>query len=167
VLPTSSGLFLSQHKYICDLLVRTRMEGAQKVGTPLTTTSSLVLKDGSPPANATKYRSVIGALQYLNLTRPDISFTVNKLSQFMHCPTKSHWIATKCLLRYLKGTIFHDLHLRRHRNPSLHALSDADWAGNLDDRTSTTAYVIFLGNNPISWSSRKQRSVARSSTEAE
>jgi len=167
VLPTPSGLFLSQHKYIRDLLVRTRMDGAKEVDTPLITTGSLILKDGSPPANATEYRSVIGALQYLNLTRPNISFAVNKLSQFMHCPTESHWSATKCLLRYLKGIIFHGLHLRRHRNPSLHAFSDVDWAGNLDDRTSTTAYVIFLGGNPISWSSRKQRSVARSSTEAE
>jgi len=131
------------------------MKGAKKVGTPLITIGSLVLKNGSPPADATEYKSVIGALQYLNLTRPDISFVVNKLSQFMHCPTKSHWIATKYLLRYIKGTIFHSLHLRRHRNPSLHAFSDADWAGNLDDQTSTTAYVIFLGGNPISWSSRK------------
>jgi hypothetical protein len=156
VLPTSSGLFLSQHKYIHDLLVRTRMDDAKEVGTPLPTTGSLVLNDGSPPANATEYRSVIGALQYLNLTRSDMSFTINKLSQFMHCLSESHWIATKRLLRYLKGTIFHGLHLRRHRNPSLHAFSDADWAGNLDDRTSTTTYVIFLGGNLISWSSRKQ-----------
>lgn len=95
LLPTPSGLFLSQHKYICDLLVCTCMEGAKKVGTPLITTGSLVLKDGSPPANATDYRSVIRVLQYLNLTRLDISFAVNKLSQFMHCP---HWIATKHLL---------------------------------------------------------------------
>jgi hypothetical protein len=98
VLPTPSGLFLSQQKYIRDLLVRTCMEGAKKVGTPLITIGSLVLKDGTPPANATAYRSVIGALQYLNLTRPDISFAVNKVSQFMHCPTESHWIATKRLL---------------------------------------------------------------------
>jgi len=167
VLPTPLGLFLSRHKYIRDLLVRTRMEGAKEVGTPLITTGSLVLKDGTPPANATEYRSVVEALQYLNLTRPDISFVVNKLFQFMHCPTESHWIAIKRLLRYLKGTIFHGLHLHRHRNLSLHAFSDADWAGNLDDRTSTTTYVIFLGGNPISWSSKKQRSVARSSTEAE
>ena len=90
VLPTTSGLFLSQHKYIHDLLVRTGMEGAKEVGTPLITTGSLVLKDGSPLANASEYRSVIGALQYLNLTRPDISFVVNKLSQFMHCPTENH-----------------------------------------------------------------------------
>ena len=137
------------------------MEGAKVVGTPLITIGSLVLKDGSPPANATEYRSVIGALQYLNLTRPDISFSVNKLSQFMHCPTESHWIATKHLLRYLKGTIFHGLHLRMHRNPSLYAFSDADWAKNLDDRASTTAYVIFLGGNSISWSSKIGRASCR------
>jgi len=112
VLPISSGLFVSQHKYICDLLVRIRMDGAKEVGTPLPTTGSLIHNDGSPPTNATEYRSVIGALQYLNLTRPNIFFAVNKLSQFMHCFSESHWIATKHLLRYLKGIIFHGLHLR-------------------------------------------------------
>ena len=85
----------------------------------------------------------------------------------MHRPTTEHWFLAKRLLRYLKGTIGHGLLLRRDSPITLHAFSDADWAGNLDDRTSTSAYVLFLGSNAISWSSRKQKSVARSSTEAE
>ncbi|KAF7140033.1 hypothetical protein RHSIM_Rhsim06G0123900 [Rhododendron simsii] len=78
-----------------------------------------------------------------------------------------HWTAAKRFLWYLKGTIFHGLFLKRQATPFLHAYSDADWAGNHDDRTSTMAYIIYLGGNAISWSSRKQCSVSRSSTEAE
>ena len=99
---------------------------------------------------------MIGALQYLSLTRPGISFAVNKLSQFMHRP-----------LCYLKNTIFHGISIRNTSNPALTCFSDADWAGSLDDRKSTSAYIIFLGPTPISWSSKKQRAIARSSIEAE
>ncbi|XP_020084893.1 uncharacterized protein LOC109707771 [Ananas comosus] len=155
VIPTTQGLFLTQHKYIRDILDRTKMLGAKDVATPLSTCSSLSRHDGFPPTNATEYQKVVGALQYLSITRPDIAFTVNKLSQFMHQPSALHWIAVKCILRYLKVTIYHGLHLKCHSNLLLHAFSDADWVGDKDDRTSTSAYIVFRGTNPISWSSRK------------
>ncbi|BBH07387.1 transposable element gene, partial [Prunus dulcis] len=167
VLPTATGLFLSQQKYIHDLLVNAKMDGAKAVSTPLSTTDSLMLHDGSPLTDPTPYRRLVGGLQYLSLTRPDISFAVNKLSQFMHSPSETHWQALKRLLRYLKGTISFGLHLCRRPSNRLYAFSDADWAGDHDDRKSTTGYVVYLGGNLISWSSRKQRSVSRSSTEAE
>ena len=113
VISTKSGLFLSQHKYIRDLSSKTNMIGAKDVLTPLSTTTSLKLVDGTSSTNNTEFRSVIGALQYLSLTRPDISFFVNKLSQFMHKPTVTHWTAAKRLLRYLKHTIFHGLHIKK------------------------------------------------------
>lgn len=85
----------------------------------------------------------------------------------MHAPTETHWGAVKRLLRYLNGSRHTGILLRRDSPLTLHCFTDADWAGNCDDRTSTGAFIVFLGTNPISWSSRKQRSVARSSTEAE
>ncbi|KAK0580290.1 hypothetical protein LWI29_000376 [Acer saccharum] len=164
---TSHGLYLSQQQYIRDLLVKANMFDAKPVSTPLSLTESLKLNDGSAPTDATQYRQVLGSLQYLSLTRLDISFAVNKLSQFMHKPTTTHWNAVKRVLRYLRGSLAHGLLLSRSSPLNLHAFADADWAGDPDDRRSTTAYIVFLGSTPISWSSKKQHTVARSSTEAE
>ncbi|KAK0572541.1 hypothetical protein LWI29_033229 [Acer saccharum] len=164
---SASGIFLSQQKYIRDLLTRTNMLEANTVSTPLSLTDTLKLVDGSAPTDATQYRQIVGSLQYLSLTRPDVSFAVNKLSQYMHRPTTNHWNAVKRVLRYLKGSLSHGLLIRRSSPTTLHAFADADWAGDPDDQRSTTAYVVFLGTTPISWSSKKQHTVARSTTEAE
>ncbi|GKV48156.1 hypothetical protein SLEP1_g54984 [Rubroshorea leprosula] len=111
--------------------------------------------------------SVPVTASYLAMTRPDLSFAVNRLSQFMHQPTTVHWQAAKRVLRYLRGTCFHGLLLRPQPSLSLHAFSDADWAGDRSSFVSTTGYLVFLGSNPISWRAAKQKAVARSSTEAE
>ena len=117
--------------------------------------------------DATKYRSIVGALQYLSLTRPDISFSVNKVCQYMSALTTAHWSAVKRILRYLRQTIHLGLRFTKSGPMFLSAFSDADWAGNMDDRRSTGGYAIFFGGNLIAWSARKQATVSRSSTEAE
>lgn len=165
-----------------DILARTHMTDAKPVLTPIPTSPPLLLKSGSPLSDPTEYRTIVGSLQYLLITRPDLAFAVNKLSQYMHTPTTEHWSFVKRLLRYLCGTINEGLQIHRqsplnlhafsdhlHRDLPLHlqAYSDADWAGDKDDFSSTSAYVIYLGRNPVSWSSKKQKTVARSSTEAE
>ncbi|CAL1359073.1 unnamed protein product [Linum trigynum] len=91
VLPTSTGILLSQHKFITDVLDRFGMADAQPAPTPLSSTAALTLRDGSPPADPTLFRQALGSLQYILCTRPDVAFAVNKLSQFMHAPTQQHW----------------------------------------------------------------------------
>ncbi|KAL9238891.1 hypothetical protein vseg_013261 [Gypsophila vaccaria] len=167
VLPCPHGLFLNQHKYIRDLLQKAKMSEAKPASTPLDSNTSLTLKSGTPLTTPTDYRMLVGSLQYLFLTRPDIAFAVNKLSQFMHQPTTTHWQALKRLLRYLQGTPHFGINIYKQSPLNLHAFSDSDWAGDKDDYLSTGAYIVYLGKNPISWSSKKQRTVARSSTEAE
>jgi hypothetical protein len=161
------GIILSQHRYIMDLLIRTKMSEAKPINTPMASTTNLSAFEGEPFPDHTLYRSTVGALQYLALTRLDIAFTVNKLSQFMQQPLLPHWQSVKRLLRYLKNTIHFGLQIYRNSSPSIQAFSDADWAGSRDDRRSTGSYCIFLGKNLISWSCKKQPTVARSSTEAE
>lgn len=113
------------------------------------------------------YRSLIGSLLYLAMcTRPDIAFTVIKLSQFCTNPGILHWTAAKRLLRYLKGTLTKKL-MFTEENDFLIAYSDADWASDTDDRRSYSGSMIFLSNAPILWQSVKQRSVAQSTMESE
>ena len=164
---TSKGLHLSQRKYILDLLHRYNMLNAKAVTTPMASSPKLTLFSGTPMSDPTEFRKLVGSLQYLSFTRLDIAYAVNRLSQFMHKPTEDHWQAAKRILRYLAGTTTHGIFFSANNNLSLHAFSDADWAGDTNDCVSTNAYIVYLGSNPISWTAKKQNGVARSSTEAE
>ncbi|XP_019082509.1 PREDICTED: uncharacterized protein LOC109125378 [Camelina sativa] len=150
-----------------DLLHKNNIHLAKLVATPLPASPKLTLSSGTPLDDASQYRSVVGSLQYLSFTRPDISYAVNRLSQFMHRPTTEHWQAAKRILRYLVVTPTHGIYLHTSSPITIHGFSDADWAGDTDDYVSTHGYLIYNGRNPISWSSRKQKGGARSSTEAE
>ena len=161
-----NGLFLSQSQYVHDLLVKTDMLDAKACDTPCLPYQRLFKDDGVPFDDPKLYRSIVGALLYLTFTRPDIAFSVHQVCQFMQIPMVAHFIAVKRILRYLKGTA--TVGIQYHKGSlDLKAFSDADWAGDPNDRRSTTGLVVFLGSNPISWSSKKQSTVSRSSTEAE
>jgi histone deacetylase 1/2 len=160
---------LTQEKYASDLLKRVGMSDCKPVSTPLSTSEKLSLYEGIllDPEDATRYRSIVRALQYLTLTRPDIAFSVNKVCQFLHAPTTAHWAAVKRILRYIKQCIRLGLKIHMSTSTLVTAYSDADWAGSLDDRRSTGGYAVFLRRNLVSWSARKQSTVSRSSTESE
>ncbi|RVW58924.1 putative mitochondrial protein [Vitis vinifera] len=156
-------------KYISNLLQKTKMLHVKPVPTPMVSNQSLS-NSGSPPfSNTQLYRSTVGALQYATITRPDITYNVNRVCQFMQAPLTAHWKAVKRILRYLAGTLHHGLHLQHSFNSHLNitGFCDADWASDVDDRHSTSGYCLFLGPNLVSWHSRKQHTVSKSSTEAE
>ncbi|PHT54606.1 hypothetical protein CQW23_09068 [Capsicum baccatum] len=133
---------------------------AKPIGTPMATGLQLSQHKSSPFSDPSLYRSLIGALQYITIMRPDMSFTVNKLCQFMYKPMESHFTAMKRFLRYLKATINLGLHLCSASSLPLQAFTYADWTNCLDDRRSTNGYCLFLGRNLVSWRSKKWRVVA-------
>ncbi|GAV64515.1 hypothetical protein CFOL_v3_08033, partial [Cephalotus follicularis] len=161
------GLSLSQRKYVLDLLSETGMLGCKPVDIPMDSHQKFGIDDGSPLTDVHQYRSLIGKLIYLTVTRPDISFVVGVLSQFMQAPQKAHWDAAIRILHYLKSAPGKGLIYRPNRHMDLVAYSDADWAGSASDRRSTTRYCTFVGGNLVSWRSKKQTTVARSSAKAE
>ncbi|KAK1679188.1 hypothetical protein QYE76_040036 [Lolium multiflorum] len=169
VSPHAAGLIMTQKKYSLELLQRAGMLKCKPIATPMSSTDKLTAVDGMllSPADATEYRSIVGGLQYLTITRPDISFAVNRVCQYLQAPRDTHWSAVKRILRYVRLTVSHGLHIRPHPSGVLSAFSDADWAGSPDDRRSTGSYAVFYGSSLIAWSARKQATVSRSSTEAE
>jgi hypothetical protein len=122
----------------------------------------------NPPVDKTMYRSIVGSLRYLVHMRLDIAFAVGYVSRFMEVPTTEHWSAIKHLLRYIVRTKTHRC-VYHHGKGTLELIgySDADHAGDGDDRKSTSGTVFFLGQSLVSWQSRKQRVVVLSSCEAE
>lgn len=166
-LVTPSSITLTQTKYIKDILNKTSLQHCSSCPTPICPGLNLSLHDSEPFSQPTLYRSVIGTLQYLTITRPNISFVVNKISQFLNAPTQNHWKACKRILRYLKGSLAIGLLFTPVSDFRIEGFSDADYATNIDDRRSTSGYCIKIGSNLIAWCSRKQSVVVRSSTKAE
>ncbi|KAI3772351.1 hypothetical protein L6452_03535 [Arctium lappa] len=162
-----NGLFFSQEKYDAEILERAGMSSCNPAQTPVDTNSKLGASSGSPIDDSTLYRSLAGALQYLTFTRPDITYAVQQIYLHMHALRTTPMHALKRILRYIKGTISHGLHLTKSSLTSLISYTDADWGGCPDTRRSTSGYCVYLGDNLILWSSKRQTTLSRSSAEAE
>lgn len=159
-------IFLSQEKYIEDLLKKFNMSHCKPISTPMALNEKLHVNDDAEKIDPTTYRKLVGSLLYIN-TRPDITHAVSLLSRFMNEPSKIHLSSAKRILRYLKGTKDHGIEFKKEDCCKLVGYTDSDWAGSVDDRKSTSGYIFCLGTKVISWSSKKQKSVALSSAEAE
>ena len=143
------------------------MTACKPLSTPADTGSKLSDSAGPPVEDLTLYRSLVGALQYLTITRPDIAYAVQQVCLFMHDPRQTHFQALKRIIRYIKGTLSLGHHLRRSPVNRFTAYSDADWGGCPDTRRSTSGYCVYLGDSLISWSAKRQPTMSRSSAEAE
>ncbi|GAV77753.1 hypothetical protein CFOL_v3_21223 [Cephalotus follicularis] len=143
------------------------MLGSKPVDTPMDPNVKLTIEDGEPLIDPETYLRLVGKLNYLTVTRPDIAFSVSVVSQFLASPKITHWNAVIRILRYLKGNPGRGLVYRDYGHRRVEGFSDADWAGSPVDRRSTTGYCVFVGGNLVSWKSKKQSVVARSSAESE
>ncbi|XP_073119945.1 uncharacterized protein [Henckelia pumila] len=162
-----SGTFISQAKYTKELLKKFGIENCTVATTPMGESIKLDEDKGGISVDATMYRGLIGSLLYLTASRPDIVFAVCLCARFQSNPKQSHFIAGKRILRYLKGTQNVGLWYAKHNSFNLVGYSNADYAGCKLDRKSTSGSCQFLGDRLISWFSKKQTSIATSTTEAE
>ncbi|PKU81649.1 Retrovirus-related Pol polyprotein from transposon TNT 1-94 [Dendrobium catenatum] len=166
VTQSPNRILLQQTHYANQLLDKAGFSNCKPVATPMISKSTPTSHDIQPYTDPTLYRTIAGSLQYLSITRPDIAFAVNSICQHMHSPTIKDFLALKRLLRYIKGTTTIGLQIDRH-DLQLRSFVDADWAADSADRKSITGHCTFLGSTLISWCSKKQTTVAKSSTEAE
>jgi hypothetical protein len=148
VASTPDGYYLPQRKYIHDLLDRVGLTDHRSVDTPMELHTRLRATDGVPLEDPTRYRHLIGSLVYLGITRPDISYVVHILSQFMSTPTSVHYAHLR-VLRYLCGTIDRRLFFSSSNSLQLHTYSDATWGFDPSDFKSLSAYCVFLGSSLI------------------
>jgi len=164
---STSGIHLCQHKYVLDLLSDNGMLASRPASTPMDYHTHLHSTSRTPLTDPSVYRRLIGRLIYLTTTRSDIAFLVQHLSQFVSVPTTAHHQAAFRVLRYLKGTLGLGIFLSANSSLQLKAFSDSDWAGCIDSRRSVIGFSVYLGSSLISWRSKKQATVSKSSSEVE
>jgi hypothetical protein len=164
---SKAGISLSQRKYTLDILQDTGYLGSKPVATPMEPNLKLMPDEGDFVDDPDTYRRLVGKLIYLTITWPDISYAVSIVSQFMTNPRVPHMNAVIRILKYLKNAPGRGLFYRSSGHLRIEGYTDADWVGSPSDQKSTTGYCTFIGGNLVTWRSKKQSVVARSSAEAE
>jgi Reverse transcriptase (RNA-dependent DNA polymerase) len=167
VMRSERGITLSQRKYILDLLAEVRMLNCKPADTPVIQNLKLEENAEQAPTNKERYQRLVGKLIYLSHTRPDIAYAIGLVSQFMHNPSEEHMEAVTRIIIYLKGTPGKGIQFLKNGHLDIMGYTDADWAGKISDRRSTSGYFTFIGGNLVTWRSKKQKTVALSSAESE
>ncbi|KAL2241352.1 UNVERIFIED_CONTAM: Retrovirus-related Pol polyprotein from transposon RE1 [Sesamum indicum] len=164
---STSGLYVAQTKYAMDIITDTGLAQAKPASSPFPPGLKLDASSGPVFSRPDSYRRLVGRLLYLGFTRPDISYSVQQLSQYLNQPHDSHWRAALHVVRYLKGCPSKGLYFPASNSLVLRAFCDADWASCPDSRRSLTGYCVFLGDALVSWKTKKQSTVSRSTAESE
>ncbi|XP_062152127.1 uncharacterized mitochondrial protein AtMg00810-like [Alnus glutinosa] len=164
---SSSRIFVCQRKYALEILEDSGLLASKPVQFPMKQNLKLSRDDDALLSDASEYRRLIGRLLYLTITRPDLAYLVQTLSQFMAQPRQPHLDAAYRVLRYIKYAPAQGLFFPANGDLRLKAFCDSDWVGCVDSRRSITGYCVFLGGSLISWKSKKQQTVSHSSAEAE
>ena len=148
------------------LLSETEKLGVKPCSSPMAPRLHLI-REGKTFKDPERYRKLVGKLIYLTVTRLDIAHSVSVVSQYMFAPMVDHWVAVEQILCYLKGAPERDILYSNHGHNRIECFTDAYWAGSKEDRRSTTGYCVFVGGNLVSWKSKKQGVVSRSSAKSE
>ncbi|XP_042027260.1 uncharacterized mitochondrial protein AtMg00810-like [Salvia splendens] len=157
VLRSEWGIFLRQKKYTLDILAETGLLDCKLVDTPILVNHDLQISEGAELANQGKYQRLVGKLIYLSQTRPDISYAVGIVSQFMHRSQKDHYEAALRIVKYLKETVGHGIMFKKNKQGGVYGYTDADWASNPVDRRSKVGYFTFVDGNLVTWRSKSRR----------
>ena len=162
-----SGIFLSQSKYAKNLVKKFGLESANFVRTPMSPNVKLTVDLSGKSVDHSLYRSIIGSLLYLTASRPNISYSVGVCARYQANPKETHMTALKRIIKYVKTTTKFGAYYSKDTSDVLAGYSNADWEGNADDRKSTSGGCFYVGNNLVSWKSKKQNSISFSTAEAD
>ena len=160
-------IFVSQEKYARNIVKKFGLDSKKHAFTPMSSSTKLNVDSSDVEVSPTLYRSIIGSLLYLTASKPDIAFSVGVCARYQASPKESHMTAVKRIIRYINGTPDYGLWYSKDSNACLAKYSDANWASSVDDRKSTSGGCFYLGNNLVSWISKKKNSVSLSTAEVE